>query len=317
MHMKKFILPIFLGITLLAMTGCSIFTNRGAAARTEEKNRAKIVNVDGQIKQNTSQKLDVIAELAYGTDYALSKVNDPPREVSVAKDMNRRIVSLTGSPTIEKMKEMQATIDKLTAQLEIERSKGQKALNEKDKEIQQLQNEAKSLDTLKDAEIRKYMQAAQEMAANADAYKAKLGEMDKWMGLGAVFYGVKKFVIGSMWILGIGGILFIILRIASFSNPLAASIFSIFSTMGSWVIHTIEFIVPKAVETAGHVAGGLFNKYQSTLRKLVDGIQLVRDRAEAKGENPNVEEVLDEVAKSMNTEEKEIINEIKKALHWK
>jgi hypothetical protein len=31
----------------------------------------------------------------------------------------------------------------------------------------------------------------------------------------------------------------------------------------------------------------------------------------------DLEDVLDEVAKSMNTEEKEIIDEIKKALHWK
>lgn len=315
--MKNIILPFIFSIALLATTGCSIFTNRGAIAKIEEKNRTKIVNVDNQIRQNTSQKIDVIAELAYGTDYALGKVNDPPKEVSVARDMNRRIVSLTGSPTIGKMKEMQETIDKLTAQLETERIRGQKALNDKDKEIQLLQTESRTLDTQKDSEIRKYMLAAQEFAANADAYKAKLGEMDQWMGLGAVWYGLKKFVISSMWILGIGSILFIILRVASFSNPLAASIFSIFSTIGSWVIKSIEFIIPKAVQTAGHVAGEVFNAYQSTLRKLVDGIQLIKDRAATKGESPKLEDVLDEVAKSMNEQEKEVISEIKRALHWK
>lgn len=314
--MKKFILPLVLGMSLL-ITGCSIFTNKGASSRTEERNRAKIVNVDGQIKANTAQKLDYIAELAYGTDYALSKVNEPPREVTVARDMNQRIVSLTGSPTIEKMKEMQAMIDKLTAQLAIERDRGTKALNAKDEQIALLQAQAKNLDSVKDSEIRKYMQAAQEMAANADAYKAELNKMDQFMGLGAVWYGVKKFVVSSMWILGIGGVLFIILRIASFSNPLAASIFSIFSTIGSWFIKAIEFAIPKAVQAAGHVAGEVFNVYQSTLRKIVDGIQIVKDRAAAKGEKPNLEDVLDEVAKSMNTEEKEIIDEIKKALHWK
>ncbi len=190
-------------------------------------------------------------------------------------------------------------------------------MNDKDKEIQLLQTESRTLDTQKDSEIRKYMLAAQEFAANADAYKAKLGEMDQWMGLGAVWYGLKKFVISSMWILGIGSILFIILRIASFSNPLAASIFSIFSTIGSWVVKSIEFIIPKAVQTAGHVAGEVFNAYQSTLRKLVDGIQLIKDRAATKGESPKLEDVLDEVAKSMNEQEKEVISEIKRALHWK
>lgn len=314
--MKQLILPLVLGLSLL-MTGCSIFTTKGASSKVEEKNRAKIVNVDGQIKANTAQKLDHIAELAYGTDYALSKVNEPPREVSVARDMNKRIVSLTGSPSIEKMKEMQSMIDKLTAQLATERDRGIKALNEKDEQITLLQSQAKILDSAKEIEIKKYMQAAQEMAANADAYKSQLNKMDQFMGLGAVWYGIKKFVVSSMWALGIGGILFIILRIASFSNPLAASIFSIFSTIGSWFIKAIEFAIPKAVETAGHVGENIFNAYRTTLSKIVDGIQLIKDRAQTKGETPNLEDVLDEVAKSMNVEEKEIINEIKKALHWK
>lgn len=317
MYMKKLIFPIFFGITLLALTGCSVFTNKGASTRTEERNRAKIVGVDGQIKANTSQKLNTIAELAYGTDYALGKVNNPPREVSVARDMNQRIVSLTGSPTIEKMKEMQAMIDKLTAQLEIERDRGIKALNQKDEQIALLQLQAKNLDSVKDEEIQKYMAAAQLMAANADAYKAELNKMDQFMGLGAVWYGLKKFIISSMWILGIGSILFIVLRIASFSNPLAASIFSIFSTIGSWFIRAIEFAIPKAVQAAGHVAENVFNVYKSTLTKVVDGIQLIKDRADEKGEKPNLEDVLNEVAKSMNTDEKEIIDEVKKALRWK
>lgn len=315
--MKKFIFPLVLGLCLLVMTGCSIFNNRGAATKIEEKNRANIVNVEDRIKSNTFQKLDVIAQIAYGTDYALSKVNDPPKEVSVARDINRRVVSIAGSPTIEKMKEMQALIDNLTAQLATERDRGVKALNEKDSQITLLQEESKKLDLVKESEIKKYIQAAQQLAASADAYKAELNKMDQWMGLGAVWYGVKKFVVKSMWILGIGGILFIILRIASFSNPLAASIFSIFSTIGSWVIRAIEFAIPRAIESAGHVAGSVFNVYKSTLNKVVDGIQLVKDRAKTTGEKPNLEDVLDEVAKTMNTNEKEIIEELKKALHWK
>lgn len=314
--MKQLILSFVLGMSLL-MTGCSIFTHKGESSKLEEKSRSKIVNVDGQIKANTSQKLDYIAELAYGTDYALSKVNEPPREVAVARDMNQRIVSLTGSPTIEKMKEMQAMIDKLTAQLAIERDRGAKALNAKDEQIALLQSQAKNLDSVKENEIKKYMQIAQEMAANADAYKAELNKMDQFMGLGAVWYGLKKFVVNSMWVLGIGSILFIILRIASFSNPLAASIFSIFSTIGSWFIKAIEFVIPKAVQVAGHVAEDVFNVYKSTLSKIVDGIQLVKDRSAVSGSPPNLEDVFNEVAKSMNTEEKEIVDEIKKALHWK
>jgi len=315
--MKRLILYLGISISLIMVVGCTAFSTKDIFSETEEKNRSNIVNVENKIKSNVSDKLDKISELAYGTDYALSKVNEPPKEVEVARDINKRIVSLTGTPTVEKIKEMQLMIDKLTAQLQIERERGVKLLNQKDKEIEILQIEARNLDIQRENQIKRYMQVAQEMASNADAYKAELNKMDKLMGLGAVWYGLKKFTINSMWALGIGSVLFIILRIASFSNPLAASIFSIFSTIASWIIKGIEFLIPKAIKTAGHISENVFNVYQNTLKKIVDNIQLVKDRALAKGEKPNLEEVLNEISKSMNSEEKEIINEIKKSLNWK
>ena len=328
MYMKKLILPIVLGLSLIVLTSCAIFTNKGKASKAEEKSRARIVNVEGQIKANTAEKLDVIAGLAYGTDYALSKVNEPPREVLVARDINQRVVSLAGSPSVEKMKEMQETIDKLTSILAIERDAGKKTLSEKDAEISLLQNETKLLSAAKESEtkllsaakeseIRKYMITAQEAAANADAYKSALDDYQGWFGLKAVFKGLWQFIKSSMWILGIGSILFIVLRIASMSNPIAASIFSIFTTMASWVINVIKVIVPKAVEAAGHVTNNAFNAYKSTLWKIVDGIQVIKDRATAAGTKPDLNLVLDEVAKTMNSDEKQIVDEIKKALNWK
>jgi hypothetical protein len=317
MALKKLLIPIVAALSLLVLTSCAYLSNKGKAAQAEEAGRARIANVDARLATNLADKMDAIAGLAYGTDYALSKVNEPPREVQVARDMNQRVVSLAGSPTVEKMKEMQETIDKLTSMLATERDEGKLRLSEKDAQITALQNETKALNAAKDSEVRKYMLAAQEAAAAADAYKVELDKMNKWFGLGAVFYGLKKFIISSMWILGIGGILFIILRIVSFSNPAAASIFSLFSTVASWFIRGIEFLVPKAVETAGHVSGALFNGYKSTLWKIVDGVQMVKERAKASGREPSINEMLDEVAKSMNEEEKKIVEEIKKALQWK
>ena len=317
MHMKKVIIPIVIGLTLLVITGCSIFTNKGKSANAEEKSRSRIVNVEGQISANTAERLNEIAGLAYGTDYALSKVNDPPREVSVARDINQRVVSLAGSPTIEKMKEMQDTIDKLVSMLATERDEGKAKLNEKDTQISLLQSETKMLTIAKDGEIRKYMLTAQEAAANADAYKSALEDYRGWFGLKAVFKGLWQFIKSSMWILGIGSILFLVLRMVAMSNPIAASIFSIFNIAGSWVVNIIKLVVPKAIEIAGHVTTDAFNVYKSAMWKLVDGIQIIKDRAIAKGQSPNLNDVLDEVAKSMNSEEKQIIEEIKKALNWK
>jgi hypothetical protein len=317
MATKKLLIPIVAALSLLVLTSCAVFTSKGKAAKAEEAGRARIANVDARLATNLADKMDAIAGLAYGTDYALSKVNEPPREVQVARDMNQRVVSLAGSPTVEKMKEMQETIDKLTSMLATERDEGKLRLSEKDAQISALQDETKALNAAKDSEVRKYMLAAQEAAASADAYKVELDKMNKWFGLGAVFYGLKKFLISSMWVLGIGGILFIILRIVSFSNPAAASIFSLFSTVASWFVRGIEFLIPKAVETAGHVSSAIFNGYKSTLWKIVDGVQIVKERAKASGKEPSINEMLDEVAKSMNDEEKKIVDEIKKALQWK
>jgi len=315
--MKKFILPFLLGMMILAASSCTIFTNKGAAAKAEEKSRAKIVNVEVQTKFNNAEKLESIAGLAYGTGYALSKVNDPPKEVGVAMDLNQRIVSLAGSPTVEKMKEMQTMIDKLTSLLATERKEGKQLLETKDIIISALQNETKALVTAKEIEISKYITTAQQLAATADGYKAELQEYQGWFGLRAVFKGLWQFIKSSMWILGIGSILFIILRIVSMSNPIAASIFSIFNIMGSWIVNIIKLIVPKAVEMAGHTTNHLFDAYKSTMWKLVDGIQIVKERATAAGKAPNLNEVLDEVSKSMNSDEKAIVDEIKKELNWK
>ena len=317
MSSKKLLIPIFAALGLLVLTSCAVFTNKGKAAKAEEEGRARIVNLEGRLNSNLVDKMDTIAGLAYGTDYALSKVNEPPREVTVAREMNQRVVSLVGSPTVEKMKEMQETIDKLTSMLATERDEGKLRLSEKDLQITLIQNESKTLSVAKDAEIRKYMNVAQEAAANADAYKSALADYQGWFGLKAVGKGLWQFAKSAMWILGIGGILFIILRIVSYSNPFAASIFSVFSTIGSWFVRGIEILIPKAVEMAGHTANKIVNVYKSTLWKLVDNIQLVKDRAQAAGKEPTVTEMLDQASKDMNADEKAVVDEIKKALNWK
>lgn len=316
--MKKVLIPIIAALGLLILTSCGVFSNsKGKASLAEETGRAKIANVDSQINANLANKMDEIAGLAYGTDYALSKVNEPTREVQVARDINQRVVSIAGSPTVEQMKEMQDTINKLTSMLATERDEGKQKLDVKDQEIKMLQDQERALSAAKETEIRKYMAVAQEAAAEADAYKVELDKMNSWFGLGAIWYGIKRLIVRFMWILGIGGVLFLILRLVSYSNPVAASIFSIFSTVASWVVRGIEALVPKAVALAGHTANSIFNVYKSTLWKIVDGIQTIKDRAAASGKTPSIEDMLNEVAKSMDSKEKEVVEEIKKALNWK
>jgi len=318
-NMKKYIYPIVLTLSIIIFAGCSIFTNKGAAAKAEEKGRAKIVNVDSRIASNSIAKIDQISVLAYGTDYALSKVDDPAREVVVARDMNQRVMSISGNPSIEKIKEMQSTIDKLTSLLSTEREQGKKLLDLRDTQINELQLETRSLMESKELEIKKYMNIAQSAAATADAFKAQMDKMDQWLGLGAIFYGIKKFIFSSMWILGIGSVLFLVLRIASMSNPIAASAFSIFNIIGSWVVNGIGVIFPKALEFAGNTATSVFNAYRGTMAKIIDGIQTIKERQRALGD-PNkkftLDEVMDELAKIMSDDDKKRVAEIKREIGY-
>jgi len=186
MRIKKVILQLLLASSFIVLSSCTTFTNKGKSSLSEEKSRTRIVSVDDKIHNNTDDKIDIIADLSFGTDYALSKIENPPKEVEVARDMNKRIASLTGSPSLEKMKEMQDTIDKLISMLATERVEGKQKMDMKDLEIYSLQSETRSLKLAKESEIKKYMTAAQDMAATADAYKSSLDEMNSWGGLGAI-----------------------------------------------------------------------------------------------------------------------------------
>lgn len=302
---------------LMGSTGCSILSGgKNKNANKEEVARGKVEKVESLMGYNLKDKLEQVASFTYGVDYALSKEEDPSRNVKVAKDLNSRTMSLSGVPTIEEIKKMEEMIDKLISDLEKERIKGEKALEKKDGEIQAIQEKSKLLEEAKDEEIRKYMKIAQDTASRADSIQTQLDKMNSYMGLGAIWYGFKRLVTSLAWILGIGSVLFIILRFASLTNPFAASIFSIFTRIGSWAVNIIQLIVPKAVELAGHTTTAIFNVYKSTLVKIVDAIQMAKSNAKASGKEADLKGVLDEVAKSMNTEEKAIVDELKKAFNW-
>jgi len=312
---NKWIVGI-LAFGMLFLTSCSVFTNKGKAAKAEERGRVAITNIDYRRSTNITDKIQAIADYAHGTDYALSKINEPPREVVVARSTNQRVMSLAGTPTAEKMKEMQDTIDKLTSLLATERDRGKKDLTKKDMEIAALQAVGKNLDLAKNTEIQKYMTLAQNAAAATDAYKAELNKMDSWFGLGAIFYGIKKFLISSAWILGIGGALFFVLRIASASNPICGAIFGIFEQIVSWGIHAVRFLFPKAIQLAGHVTTEVYDSTRLLLRKIVDSIQSLKDVQSRNAHDITLKELLVELEKTMDVNEKETIAEIKRQLGY-
>lgn len=321
---KRFISTILLSISLLFVSGwtsCPV-QKKGAASTAEERGRDRIELINKSKATNSVAKMEAIAVFAYGVDYTLRLDAEPSKEVVTALDLNSRIMSLSGTPALDKMKEMKETIDQLHSDVAKVRVEGQKKLEAKDLEITALQNKAKQLEDIKDAEVAKYMKSARDAAAVADTNKAALDEMkdemNAWGGLGAIFYGFKKLIIRLAWILGISTVLFIVLRVAAASNPIAASAFSIFSIVGSWMINGLKLLFGgKSVELAGHVPTTMFNEYKGVVVKIIDCIQLVKDRSKKVGGEPTLKEVMDEVSKSMDLREKTLVEEIKRDLNWK
>lgn len=314
-YLKKLTFCVLLaGLLAGCATTQKIF---GKKASAESKAKEKVENVESQIGANLQDKLNQVANLTYGVGYALSKEENPSQTVEVAKDLTTRASSLTGAPTLEEMKKMKQMIDDLTSQLTTERVRGAKALELKDAEISELQLTSKLLVEAKDKEIQKYMRLAQDTAMKADAIQSKLDDMNSFFGLGAIWYGVKRLVISLAWFLGIGSILFLILRFASMSSPVAASIFSIFETVASWIINLIKVIVPKAVEVAGHTATAVANKYRDVMTKMIDNIEALKEMQKRDPTKKyTINEFLAELSKVMDSDEKALIQKIKRDIGY-
>ena len=98
----------------------------------------------------------------------------------------------------------------------------------------------------------------------------------------------------------------------------------IFINCTFWIINPEKFFTYTVkgqqrhrIQTQNYITINAFNVYKRSLWKVVDGIQIIRYKAEETGKTPDIEEAIEEISKTMSPEEKEIINNIKKTLNWK
>jgi hypothetical protein len=293
----KYIIPVIL---CLLFTGC-----KSSDVAKEQKQKQKIERIEDGLNKTNLARLEKIGEYSYGVGIALAPL---PRtnEVNTAFILNERIQTLSEKPTLDAMKE----IASLVAQLN---TNNMALLNQKDSEIIRLQTAIKRNNDTLDSERTEYYQLSKEMAGDNDKYKRT---MDGFLGLSAIWYGLKKFLLSAVWILGGGFILFTILRVLSMSNPIAASIFSIANVAGSWLLNTIKKLVPGAISLSGLVHSTEHESYLSTLDKIIDSIELIKDR-ESNGKPQTTEDLLSQIEKITDTSDKQIIEKCKKELLWK
>jgi outer membrane lipopolysaccharide assembly protein LptE/RlpB len=308
MNMKKLIIISILSFSIL-LTSCGILNRNqgvtGNATKKQQGAEAKIEMVDDKTANVNVKRLDKIGEISYGTGVALAISNGVPAAV----ELNKRVEALANQPSIEAMKQMEIIVNQLL-------TNNATLLDKKDKEITALGIEMKKLAADKEAAVNNQIKVAEANAAKADKYKATLDEMDAWLGLGAVWYGLVKFFTSSMWILGIGGILFLVLRLAAASNPVCGAIFSIFEQIVAWGINAVKIVFPKALSFAGHVTKEVYDASRGLLSKIIDSLQIVKVIEKKTGKDCTIKELLDELSTSLDKTEKDEIKKIKADLGY-
>lgn len=313
---------ISLALVILILSGCSTMlgTRKIAtpAQNTVAKQEKKVEVVLEKITENEKGKKIQTAALAAGIQHSLNQVTNPPVQVETAKVLNERVVSIIGSPHIDEINRIKATVDLLNSEVAEERKKGESLLALRDAEITKLQKEKSELKEKYDDEVENMTETAEKIAMGSDEKQMIINQMGGMFGLNAVFWGIKKFFFSALTFVIVGSVIFIILRLLSTMNPIAGAVFSVFNMVGSVIVSLLKALVPKAFEMCNFVSSTSRDKYKGALVKVVDAIQTLREKKEQNSEKSyTLEDVLSCLDREMNDSDKALINEILIEQKWK
>ena len=316
--MKKFIFPILFSFLLI---GCSTAVIPGKQVSVAQdaiaKQEKKIDTTSDELVKNDKGKKIQTAVLAQGIQYSLQQVTNTSIQVETAKNLNERVISIVGSPHLDEIKRIKATIDLLNSSIEEERKKGGELLGQRDTVIDKLQKEKENLKNQYDDQLWQMTDKAKEVAKDSDEKQATIDSMGGMFGLNAVFWGLKKFFFSALTAIIIFVVIFALLRILASVHPAAGAAFSIFNMIGSGILSLIKGLTPKAFELANFTSKDKVDEYKSPLTKIVDVIQELKEKQK---ESPKKSYVLTEILKrfdnEMDSHEKDLIDAILKEQKW-
>jgi len=292
--------------SFLLVSGC-----KSTNVEKVQKTKDVLANTRVEMAKNEGEKLQQVATLASGTDYSLKSVTNPPVQVKTAIDFNGRILNITGNPNIDDLNKIKELTDLLNSEVEKEKQKGGKLLKERDDEIMTLQVRQKEIEDVYEKQIKGLETQASQVAKKADALQVTVNEVNSWMGLGGVMYGLKRFVT-----IGVTGILiflicFMVLRFLAATNPIASAIFSVFEHIASYAISIIKGIAPRSVDFSNLTSSVEFGKYKTTLDSVVDTIEIMKNIEKKTGVSYTLKDLGVELDKNLNDNEKRLIGELK------
>jgi hypothetical protein len=305
----------------LLLSGCfstitpakQINDNQEVISKGEEKVKFTVAEIG---KNDKGKKIQTSA-LAQGIQYSLNQVTNPSIQVDTAKSLNERVVSILGSPHIDEINRIKATVDLLNSAVEEERKKGLDLLAKRDELINKLQKEKVDLSEEYDDQLWQLTSKAKEVAKEADQNKAVVNSMSGMFGLNAVFWGLKKFFVSALTAIAVFAVVFVILRLLAAVNPIAGAAFSIFNMLGASVVSIIKMLTPKAFEMSNFAAKERVEEFKSPLVKIIDVIQELKEKQK---ESPNrvypLTEILKRFDKEMDSHEKHLINDILREQKW-
>lgn len=317
MNILKVLLMLILTVLI---SGCSIFgNNKRALEQKLTKAGDKVQVIEDKLNQNNKDRMLAVSTMATGTERALEKMTNPPVEVQVAKELNERILSIVGNPNLDEAKKIKKIVDELTSQVESERKKGIAALAKKDKELIELQVTRDNLKTQIQAKTDEFNKLAVEIAMQGDKSKGTLDDLNKWFGLSAVFYGLKKFITSSLIFLLSGSILFLIVKIFAASNPIFGTILGLFNSIGGMLLYLVKGILPGSFSQVGFLPREEHNKYKNALLKIIDVTEEMKSHDDVMPDDKDYmfKDFLLKLDTEFGDTDKRVYDDVKKELRWK
>ena len=302
---------------MLAGCGTIIPDNKNDNQKAMQGKADAVVVAKNKIADNSDKKMSEIATMAQGVDYSLSKVpaTNVTHEVTTAKEINQRVISIAGSPKVDELAKIKSMVDLLNSEIAKERERGTKLLQQKDVEILSVQKKSDDLDVNLNKKIGELATTAKKQAEAADDNKVIIDNVNKYFGLGAVFYGIKRFVTSCVVGILIFGVIFLVLRLLAATNPIAAEVFSVFNIIGAVVVNIIKGVAPKSLNFSGFSPSVELEKYKTTLSKLIDNIEEIQTMARD-GKSITIDDLLQHFDKELDQSDKDLIKELKTMLRW-
>lgn len=149
----------------------------------------RVATSEKAIATNQTERASTGRDFTYAADYALSLDPIPTKEARVAHTLTSRSLLATGLPGIDDATRLRTMVEDLISTNEMQRVRGQKALEAKDRQLATLQRQAEELGVRLEESERKLRKVNEDNASLADKW-ARLSRLFWWVVAGAVLIGL-------------------------------------------------------------------------------------------------------------------------------